>query len=139
MLYASTRDDLTGIAGWNQPQLDALLRMQFDAQRVQYNRQYPQASFQIVLLDGTTVGRLYVNYTPEEVRLIDISLLPDVRGHGIGRSLLERVIAEADRLGAPVTLHVAVRNPARRLYERLGFCALTEDGVNIFMQRLPLE
>ena len=135
MLYASTRIDVLGIVGWSQPQIDAFLRMQYDLQRAHYDRHYPQASFQIVLLDGRAIGRLYVSYTREDVRVIDISLLPDVRGRGIGRSLLELVVEQADRLAAPVTLHVAVGNPARRLYERLGFRAVAEDAANVFMQR----
>ena len=126
-----------GVVGLGQAQVDALLRMQFDAQRAHYHHQYPKASLQIVLLDGTAAGRLYVNYTSEDVRVIDISLLPAVRGKGFGRSLLTRVFEEADRLGAPVTLHVAVNNPARRLYDRLGFCYVADDGVNVFMRRPP--
>lgn len=136
-LYASTRlDELAGL-GWDAAQVDEFLRMQFDFQRAHYRRHYPDASFRIVVLDGRSIGRLYVHYTRQDVRLMDIALVPDARGKGIGRGLLERVLEEASRLAAPVTLHVAPGNPARRLYERLGFRAVKQDALNLFMERAP--
>ena len=134
-LYASTRIDELAHAGWSPAQVDGFLRMQFDLQRTHYRRHYPNAKFLIVVLDGRAIGRLYVDYTPDDVRVLDISLLPDVRGTGIGRSLLGSVIEQADLLAAPVTLHVAVGSPARRLYERLGFRVVTQDAMNLFMER----
>lgn len=136
-LYASTRADELAHAPWSPAQADAFLRMQFDMQRAHYRRYFPGASFLIVELDGRSVGRLYVHYTPEDVRVLDVALLPDVRGQGVGTWLLERVIDEAGRLGAPVSLHVAVGSPARRLYERLGFRIVREDAMNHFMERPP--
>src|SRR5262249_15456922 len=106
-----------------------------DLQRAHFRRYYADASFLIVCLDGRPIGRLYAHYTRQDVRLLDISLLPDTRGQGIGRSLLETVLKEAARLDAPVTLHVAVGSRARRLYERLGFRIVTEDVMNLFMER----
>jgi GNAT superfamily N-acetyltransferase len=109
--------------------------MQFDLQRAHYLRHFAGASFQIILLDDRPIGRLYVNYALSDVRVMDISLTPDARGNGIGRRLLEKVLEEAGRLGAPVTLHVGVGNPARRLYERLGFHIVSDDGMNVLMER----
>ena len=111
--------------------------MQFDFQRAHYRRHYPDASFLIVVLDGRNIGRLYVHYARQDVRLMDIALVPEARGKGIGRRLLETVLEEASRLAAPVTLHVGVGNPARRLYERLGFRTVKEDALNLFMERSP--
>ena len=129
-------DELAHV-GWSPAQADAFLRMQFDLQRAHYRRHYPDASFLIVLLDGRPIGRLYVHYTPQDVRVLDIALVPDARGNGIGRWLLEKVLEEAARLAAPVTLHVGLGNPARRLYERLGFRAVSQDALNLLMERLP--
>jgi ribosomal protein S18 acetylase RimI-like enzyme len=136
-LYASTRIDELAHVGWSAAQADGFLRMQFDFQRAHYRRHYADASFRIVVLDGRNIGRLYVHYTRQDVRLMDIALMPGARGNGIGRCLLERVIEEASRLAAPVTLHVALGNPARRLYERLGFRVVTQDALNLFMERSP--
>ena len=134
-LYGSTRIDELAHVAWAPAQLAAFLRMQFDLQRAHYRAHYADASYQIVEFDGRPIGRLYVHYSREDVRVLDISLLPDMRGQGIGRWLLEKVIQQAARLGAPVTLHVAYGNPARRLYERLGFRIINEDAMNFFMER----
>jgi GNAT superfamily N-acetyltransferase len=134
-LYASTRSDELAVTGWSPAQADAFLRMQFDLQRMHYRTHFAGARFLIVERDGRPIGRLYVNYTPEDVRVLDIALLPGARGNGVGRRLLEDVIDRAERLGAPVTLHVAVGSPAQRLYERLGFRAIRQDPMNVFMER----
>lgn len=134
-LYASTRSDELAVTGWTPAQADAFLRMQFDLQRLHYRTHFADARFLIVERDGRPIGRLYVHYTPEDVRVLDIALLPDARGNGVGRRLLEDVIDRADRLGAPVTLHVAVGSAAKRLYERLGFRTVTQDPMNVFMER----
>ena len=134
-LYASTRIDELAHVGWSPEQVDGFLRMQFDLQRMHYRRYFADASFLIVVLDGRPVGRLYVHYSPQDVRVMDISLVPDVRGQGIGRRLLEDVIEQATALGAPVSLHVAVGSPAQRLYERLGFRTVKQDPMNSFMER----
>jgi GNAT superfamily N-acetyltransferase len=136
-LYASTRADEITQVPWSRAQADAFLRMQFDLQRAHYRRYFPAASFLIVELDGRPIGRLYVDYTPQDVRVLDVALVPDVRGQGVGTWLLEKVIDGAARLGAPVTLHVALGSPARRLYERLGFRVVKEDAMNHFMERPP--
>jgi GNAT superfamily N-acetyltransferase len=133
-LYASTRIDELASAGWSPAQTDGFLRMQFDLQRTHYRRHYPDASFLIVVRDGRPIGRLYVHYSRHDVRVIDISLVPEMRGQGVGHRLLASVLDEAGRLGAPVTLHVAVGNPARRLYERLGFRIVKQDELNLFME-----
>jgi ribosomal protein S18 acetylase RimI-like enzyme len=134
-LYAATRADELAAVGWSPAQTDAFLRMQFDLQRAHYRRHYPDASFLIVLRDGCPIGRLYVNYGPEDVRVLDIALMPAARGQGVGHRLLTNVIERAARVGAPVTLHVAVGNHAKRLYERLGFRIVTQDDANLFMER----
>jgi GNAT superfamily N-acetyltransferase len=108
--------------------------MQFEFQRAHYRRHYPDASFLIVVLDGRPIGRLYVHYTPHDVRVMDVALVPDARGKGIGHCLLETVLERASVLAAPVTLHVALGNPARRLYERLGFRVVKQDDLNLFME-----
>jgi ribosomal protein S18 acetylase RimI-like enzyme len=136
-LYATTRSDEMALAGWSATQAEPFLRMQFDLQRTHYRGHFPNARYLVVEIDGRPIGRLYVNYTREDVRLLDLSLVPDVRGKGIGQRLLERVLEEAAHLAAPVTLHVRVGNPAQRLYERLGFRIVTQDAMNVFMERRP--
>jgi ribosomal protein S18 acetylase RimI-like enzyme len=63
----------------------------------------------------------------DECHLIDIALMPAVRGQGLGGTLLADLMAYAAGAGKPVDLSVIAHNPARRLYERLGFVT-TETG-----------
>jgi len=120
---------------WSDAEKAAFLEMQFDAQDRWYRVQYPQATFDVVVVDGEPAGRLYVNRGEAEVRIVDIALLPDHRGRGIGGSLLRTLLAEADAGGKSVTIHVERLNPALRLYESLGFCVAEDKGVYLFLER----
>jgi ribosomal protein S18 acetylase RimI-like enzyme len=134
-VYASTRFEELAPLGWDEAQTRAFLEMQFTAQHEDYQRRFSQADFQLVLYDGRPVGRLYVSRTADEIRIIDIALLPDWRGRGIGGALLGPILEESDRTGRPVRLHVEKNNPALRLYARLGFERAADAGVNWLMER----
>jgi ribosomal protein S18 acetylase RimI-like enzyme len=133
-LYALTRAEEMAALPWDRARKDAFLRMQFDAQTLHYHRAYPQAAFQIVLVNGHPAGRLYVHRGDDEIGLIDVALLPEYRRRGIGGELLLALLAEARRLGRRVTLYVERHNPALRLYERLGFRQLADEGIYLFME-----
>jgi ribosomal protein S18 acetylase RimI-like enzyme len=120
---------------WDDSQKDAFLRAQFDAQDAWWREHYADASFDIVLVDGEPAGRLYVHRGPSEFRIVDIALLPEHRGSGIGTSLLEELASEADAAGRSLTIHVERMNPALRLYERLGFRLAEDKGVYLFLER----
>jgi len=106
-----------------------LLRLQFEAQRVHYHRQYPDADFDVVLLGGVPIGNMYATRGPEDYVLIDISLLPDRRNCGVGAQLVAELIKQARTAGKPVRAHVRRGNPAWRLWQRLGFEQTGDDGV----------
>jgi len=133
-LYALTRAEEMAALPWDRAHKDAFLRMQFEAQTLHYHRAYPEAAFQIVLVNGCPAGRLYVHRGDDEIGLIDISLLPEYRRRGIGSELLRALLTEARRLGRRMTLHVERRNPALRLYERLGFRQLADEGLYLLME-----
>ena len=131
-LYASTREDeLKALRGlnWDAGQIDAFLRMQFKAQAAAYSQQYGLSGSHIVLLNDDVMGRFYLYHSAEVIRVVDISLLPDYRNRGIGSSLLRGVLAEAEQNRLPVRLHVAAHNPAARLYARLGFRQVSDEGL----------
>jgi ribosomal protein S18 acetylase RimI-like enzyme len=136
-VYASTRTEELARVPWTDARKGAFLQMQFDAQRRDYQRNYPDAAYQVVLRDGRPVGRLYVERREDEIRILDIALLPEHRGAGLGSSLLRGLLAEADREDKPVRIHVERFNPALRLYQRLGFTPIGDSGVYFFMERLP--
>jgi len=111
--------------------------MQFSAQDGFYREHFPDATFDVVTVDGIPAGRLYVDRRAAEIRIIDIALLPEYRGHGIGTALLTPILDEADRTGKTVSIHVEHQNPARRLYDRLGFVKIEEQGVYQLLERRP--
>ncbi len=136
-IYASTRTEELAVVPWTDAQKEAFLRMQFQAQHQYYRQTYPDARFDVIVHGDTPVGRLYVDRREDEIRLIDIALLPAHRARGIGSALLGELLAEAERAGKPVRIHVEHNNPARRLYERLGFRPLEDRGVYLFMEWAP--
>jgi ribosomal protein S18 acetylase RimI-like enzyme len=136
-VYASTREDELRRVDWTPAQKAAFVRQQFDAQHKHWQEHYTNTSWDVVLLDGHPVGRLYVARWPSEIRVVDVALLPEARGSGVGTRLLRELFAEADAARQPVRIHVEVFNPARRLYERLGFVRVEDTGVYILMERAP--
>jgi ribosomal protein S18 acetylase RimI-like enzyme len=136
-VYASTRVEELAPVPWTEEQKAGFLRMQFDAQTTYWGEQYPEAAFSIVEVDGVPAGRSYVQRWPKEIRLVDIALLPDFRRRGIGTALLERLFVEGRERRLPVTIHVEIFNPARALYERLGFVARGEQGMYVLMEWKP--
>lgn len=98
-----------------------LLKEQNRLQLTHYRKNYPTAFFLIVEADSKPVGRLYLDHQAERIHIVELSLLPDFQGHGIGHQLLKNVQAEATRTQVPITLSVAHGNPAQSFYERLGF------------------
>jgi ribosomal protein S18 acetylase RimI-like enzyme len=134
-VYASTREEELAQTGWDETQKAAFLRMQFDAQRSYYEEYYRGAEFSVILSDDHPVGRLYVARWQEEIRIVDIALLPRHRGMEIGTRLLNDLISESEESGKLLSIHVERFNPALRLYERLGFHTVADKGVYLLMQR----
>ena len=82
----------------------------------------------VVLLGGRPVGLLKAVREGANWELVQIQLTPSLQGRGLGTRLLRRLVDEARRAGASLRLSVLKANPARRLYERLGFVVVGEDG-----------
>jgi ribosomal protein S18 acetylase RimI-like enzyme len=136
-VYASTRLDELAMLGWSGAQREAFLRMQFRAQHGSYLSQFPTADFHIILWQERPIGRLYIERRSDEIRGIDIALLPEYRQAGIGTAILRGLLAQAARDGKPFRIHVAKFNRAQHLYKRLGFATLADDGMYLFMEWRP--
>jgi ribosomal protein S18 acetylase RimI-like enzyme len=136
-IYASTRAEELAVVPWDDAQKDAFLRAQFDAQDRWYREHYAGATFDVVLVHGEPCGRLYVHRGETEIRIVDIALLPEHRGNGVGSSLLRDLIDDGERAGRRVTIHVERFNPALRLYEGLGFAVAEDKGVYLLLERAP--
>jgi len=128
-VYASTRDEELSQVVWGQGQREAFVRMQFAAQDASYRAQNPAGAFDVIEVDGRPAGRLYVDHRPGEIRIVDISLLPEFRGAGVGAHLITRLTEQAAGSGCMVSIHVEIHNRAAELYARLGFVVAGEAGV----------
>lgn len=133
-VYGSTRSEELAQVPWSDEQRAAFLDQQFNAQHNWYQQNYPGAQWSIVLRDNRPVGRLYLVRWPDQLRIIDIALLPSACNQGIGGALLGDIQALAQRLKLPVTIHVEQFNPAQRLYKRLGFKQIADKGVYWLME-----
>lgn len=134
-LYASARGAEFAGLGWPPEMLSAFLVQQFEAQQRHYRFAFPAAEWLIVESEGKPIGRLAIERLANGLHLIDIALLPEKRGGGLGGAILSDLIAESDSLGLPVTLQVDAANPARRLYGRLGFRIVEERPPYLRMER----
>jgi GNAT superfamily N-acetyltransferase len=138
-LYASTRADELALWGWDDAQRRAFLEMQFRAHRLHYADIGPALRSRIVLHQGQPIGRIATVASAEAINLADIALLPEYRGRGIGGALIRAELAAASAAGLPLTLHVLRQNPAARLYARLGFVVVEDDGLYLQMFAAPLS
>ena len=136
-VYASTREEELAVLAWSRSEKDAFLKMQFDAQHRYYQQQFSKAAFDLILLDGQPIGRLYVDRSTEENHIIDIALLPQHRKLGIGSRLLREIQEESAQAQKPILIYVEKNNPAMKLYQKLGFVPVSDTGVYLAMRWSP--
>ncbi len=137
-VYATSREMEMAVVPWTEEEKVRFLEMQCQAQLQHYEAQYQGAEHLIILKEGQAIGRLYIHRAAKEIRLMDITLLPAYRRQGIGSQIIGDLLRESEQTNRPVTLHVEIINPdAYRLYERLGFTAVNQQGIHIFMTNFP--
>jgi ribosomal protein S18 acetylase RimI-like enzyme len=136
-IYASTREVELAVVPWDASAKETFLRMQFKAQDNYYRTTYPRTSYDLIVSQDRVLGRLYVDRSGPEWQVIDIALLPEHRGKGIGTRLLTQILAEATAAGKPVQIYVEHLNPARHLYARLGFTQIEDQGIYLLLERGP--
>ena len=136
-VYAGTRAAELALVDWDATQQAAFLEQQFSAQHEYYQAHYVGADFAVILRAGQPVGRLYVARWAQEIRIVDIALLAEHQGAGIGTQLLTALLAEGTQTQKLVSIHVEQFNPALRLYQRLGFIPVSLHGIYYLMHRLP--
>ena len=137
-VYASTREAEMAIVRWTDDQKAVFLDMQYRAQRISYRADYPESEHSVIERDGEPVGRIWVDRNDEEIRLIDIAILPDHRGQGIGSALLSRLLESARQARVPLRHAVLKTNTnALRFYQRLGFRVYDDIATHVFMEWAP--
>jgi ribosomal protein S18 acetylase RimI-like enzyme len=136
-LYASTRIDELAAWGWDATQRDLFLKLQFNGQQQHYRTHFAHADHVIVELDDQPIGRLIVARSEQDIHLADMIIQPAQRGCGIGTLLLRELLAEAARSHKPIRLNVLRTNRALRLYQRLGFAVVGDNGTHLLMEARP--
>ena len=134
-VYAGTRTEELSVVPWSNQQKHDFLLMQFEAQHRHYLGHYPGAQLSVVVTGGEPVGRFYVHRLRDETRIVDIAILPEHRGRGLGSALLGQLISESQTTGRPITIHVERNNPAQAWYLRHGFRPTEDRGVYCFLTR----
>lgn len=133
-VYASTRLEEVAATGWPEEMQLHFLAQQADAQHRHYRRTYANAEWLVIERGGEAIGRLFLEEWSDQIRLIDIALLPQGRGGGVGGAILADLQEMATDSGKALTIHVEQNNPAMRLYRRLGFVKVDEHGVYDLME-----
>ena len=136
-LYASTREDELRVVDWPETQKKTFLDTQFEAQHRYYQDQFPTADYLVVERDGEAIGRIYLDRRADELRLVDIALVPEARNQGLGSALLLDLLDEGQAASLPIRIHVEKFNPAMRLYLQLGFKPVEDQGVYELMEWRP--
>jgi len=134
-VYASTRDEEMALVPWSESQKTAFLKSQLRAQRLSYEANHPDAAHDIIFLDGRPIGQIWVGRSEEEIRLLDIAILPEHRGRGVGTALLKELQDEAARRAKPMRHCVFKTNQAAlAFYARLGFQTTDDIGLYYLME-----
>lgn len=121
-VYFSTRADEVSAFGWDTEQQSMFLDMQFRVRRQSYKIQCPAAEYFVVEVSGRDAGSLIVDRSTKNIRLVDIAIKPEYRGHGVATYLIKMLQTEAVALAGAVLLQVDIANSrAKCLYEKNGF------------------
>ncbi len=136
-VFASTRVDELTLVPWTADQKRAFLVHQFGAQRHHYRTFYPNTAFDVLERDGSAIGRLYVDERQTRVHILDIALIPESRGGGIGTAIVSAIQDYARTRGKGVDIFVERINPAKSLYDRMGFRVVREEEIYLEMDWTP--
>ena len=126
LYVASTRPLLTMLGNWNEANIKQRFRKSFNAGQAR-----------IICSGATGIGWIQVSESALGFHLHQIHIDQRFRNRGIGTELISKLLAFANEKALPVSLNVIRNNPAKRLYERLGFQVIDEDDEKFHMQLLP--
>jgi ribosomal protein S18 acetylase RimI-like enzyme len=136
-LYRSTRQNEIALMNWGKKEEHLFLTSQFMAQHIHYVSAFPDATYTIIKRDNVGIGRLYLHQNKDRLHLIEITVCPELRGHGIGSALLSTLTTAADKEKLTFTLMVDQSNPVQSLYQRYGFNVTEDKPPYRKMERTP--
>lgn len=137
-VYGGTRAKELAQVQWEEGQKEAFIRWQFEMQQKEYQKRFPDARYDVILVDGVPAGRIWVGIDDKQIRLLDIAVMDQFQNRGVGTILLRRLMDEATRVNKPLRHMVFVLNDdAHRFYERLGFTVIEDLGGYKHMEWVP--
>ncbi|MFH1853426.1 MAG: GNAT family N-acetyltransferase [Candidatus Neomarinimicrobiota bacterium] len=136
-LYSGTRIGELETTGWSDSAKAAFCKMQFELQSRHYSQYYPDIEQYLVIVDDNQVGRLYLEETGSEIRIIDIIIRPEFRSRRIGQRIITAILDDANRKTLAVSLHVEKNNPILKFYLAQGFQIGADRDVYFFLERPP--
>lgn len=135
LLFASNRAAEMALMPLAPTHKEFLLQVQFRSMNETYRREFPNARYEIVELDRWPIGRIVSEIRRDCVYFVDIALLPQAQGIGIGTTVLEAALEEARRLGLPARLRSFSYNwAAQRLYDKLGVAVLAGEPPYVLLE-----
>jgi len=136
-VYADTRAEELARTGWDASACASFVAMQFEAQDRHYRAHFCEAECSVlecaVRGEPVRVGRLWIDRRQHSIHVLDIALLAEFRGQGLGTACLRRLMVEAAARAVPLSIKVEFFSPARRWYKRLGFMPQAEHGMHVQM------
>lgn len=136
-LYKSTRDDLN----WVDDEEDFIVHLketQQEAQTESYEDNFPNAMFFIIEYYHERAGRIILDFGPNEIRVVDISLITEARGKGLGTAVMQSFVHCAEKVRVPLKLCVLSQNMgAKHVYAKLGFILEEEIPPRDFLAYYP--
>ena len=137
-IYAASRAPELALVPWEEAQKQAFLELQFRAQQQHYRQEFGEADFLVIEDSGVPAGRLYLDRRPEELRILDVALLPAHRGRGLGSAVLRPLLEEAAALDVPVRVYVEhYQQQALAIFAHLGFEPTEDNGISVLLEWLP--
>jgi ribosomal protein S18 acetylase RimI-like enzyme len=136
-VYASTRAEEMAMVPWTDEQRMQFIQSQFNAQQIYYREKYPTANHDVILADDKPVGRLYVARLDQEIRIVDITLIPTERSRGVGSYLIRQLLDEAQISTKRTRIYVEEFSRSLSLFKRFGFNTSEQQGFHLLLQWTP--
>jgi len=136
-VYRTTREAELNLTNWSEHQKNAFISMQAAAQHAEYKAKFPNVKFQVIIYNKKSAGRFYTAENENEIRLMEMTILPEFRGKGIAKELLQQSIERSNKIQKKLSCHVEASNPILKFYQRLGFVHLKNNGRYFYMEREP--
>lgn len=136
-VYAGSRLEEMAQVSWDEAVKQSFLHMQFAAQQAYYYKQFPEARYDIIVSNGIPVGRLYVDRRENEIRILDIAILPEARWQGIGSHVLRGLMEEARAVQKTLSIYVDETSPSLEWFRGLGFVQADGNGISWLMEWRP--